>query len=332
MTSCFTGRRFLTLVLAVLCCVRSSGQTLTAGTSTIYLLTGGTQTFTLTGGSGLAGKTYLVLGSVSGTAPGFPAGPFTLPLNFDFYFDFTLLNPNTLIVGSLGVLDASGNATAALTLPPGIDPSLAGLVGHHAYGVVDTMTGAILGVSNAVSLTLAAAPPPLVINEVDYDQPGTDTLEFIEIFNPAAYAVPLAGLSLDRMNGAVPASPVSYGSIALSGGGTVLPPGGYLVIGSSLLLGSVPAGTLTIAFTAATNNVQNGNPDGLRIIHTSGAVLDSLAYGGAMNGIGEGAPAPTDTGSSFTEVIARSPNGVDTGNNFADFSHLMQNTPGAANP
>jgi hypothetical protein len=24
--------------------------------------------------------------------------------------------------------------------------------------------------------------PPLVLNEVDYDQPGNDTLEFVEIF------------------------------------------------------------------------------------------------------------------------------------------------------
>ncbi len=33
----------------------------------------------------------------------------------------------------------------------------------------------------------------VVINEIDYDQPGTDTAEFIELFNSGSSAVSLAG-------------------------------------------------------------------------------------------------------------------------------------------
>ena len=44
-------------------------------------------------------------------------------------------------------------------------------------------------------------PPELVINEIDYDQPSTDTAEFLEIKNVGANAASLNGVSVEFING-----------------------------------------------------------------------------------------------------------------------------------
>jgi lamin tail-like protein len=306
------------------------GQALTGNTTTVHLLTGGTQTLDLNAGPAFAGALYIVLGSVTGTSPGFPAGGYTLPLNYDGYFLFTLLNPNTgLLSSSLGFLGGAGTAQTTFNIPPGTDASLAGLGVNHAYGIVDPVSGAVLGVSNAVAVTLAGGAPPLVINEVDYDQPGTDSTEFVEIYNAAPYSVGLAGFSLELANGAIPPF-LPYTTLSLSAAGPSIPAFGYLVVSFPGAVGSLPGGTLTIPFAVATNNVQNGAPDGIRIVHVSGPVVDALAYEGAMVGYGEGSPAGTDDPTSAGS-LARIPNGSDTSDNGVDFGFTTTPTPGAPN-
>ena len=128
---------------------------LEASPASISIAAGGTQTLDLEGGSLLAGGLYLILGTVSGTSPGLPIGDFTLPLNPDPYFAYTVnAAGNPPLVGGLGTLDASGAAQAAFTLAPGSDPTLVGLQVHHAYGALNPVTGAILGASNAAPLDL----------------------------------------------------------------------------------------------------------------------------------------------------------------------------------
>src|SRR5262245_12289967 len=321
---------FSSTLLALAAAGAAPGQTLTGNTTTINLLVGGTQTLDLNAGPAFAGALYIVLGSVSGTSPGFPAGAFTLPLNLDGYFLFTLLNPNTgLLSNSLGFLGPAGTAQASFNIPPGTDPSLAGLVVDHAYGIVDPFTGGVLGVSNAVAVTLAGGVPPLVINEVDYDQPGTDSTEYIEILNVAPYSVSLAGFSLELANGAIPPF-LPYTTLSLSAAGASIPAGGYLVVSVQAVIAALPAGTLSIPFAVATNNIQNGAPDGIRIVHVSGVVVDALAYEGAMAGFGEGSPAGTDDPTSAGS-LARIPNGSDTNDNGVDFVFTVTLTPGASN-
>lgn len=108
---------------------------------------GGTQNWTLRAGIEDAGKLYLVLGSLSGTAPGSPFGSFVVPLNFDAYLSYTLNNPNLPpFIGTLGVLGADGTSSVpafsagAGTLPAGF----VGLTANHAYVVVNLANPGLL--------------------------------------------------------------------------------------------------------------------------------------------------------------------------------------------
>ena len=118
---------------------------------------GGTQSLFLAAGAEHQGRPYLLLGSASGTSPGFPLGGHVLPLNVDAYALYTLAHPNQApLSGSFGTLDASGGASAAFVLPPGSPASLAGLALNHAYFVVDVQptTIHVAHVSNAVPLAI----------------------------------------------------------------------------------------------------------------------------------------------------------------------------------
>jgi hypothetical protein len=109
-------------------------------TTSISLYAGGTQSWDLDAGPAHAGQLYLVLGSLSGTAPGIPlGGGLTLPLNHDFWLDFTLSMPNAPpLFESLGVLDAAGTRHAfGLDLPSGLPAALAGIIVHHAFVAID---------------------------------------------------------------------------------------------------------------------------------------------------------------------------------------------------
>ncbi len=106
----------------------------------ISLSAGGTQTLQLDGGVGRAGQFYLLLGSLTGTSPGFPIDAFLLPLNVDSYTLYTLTSPNTPpLAGSFGVLDGVGRATATFTLPPASNPALAGLTVNHAWVALELL-------------------------------------------------------------------------------------------------------------------------------------------------------------------------------------------------
>jgi hypothetical protein len=157
----------------------------------ISLSAGGTQTLSVDAGPTQAGQLYVTLGSASGESPGWTVGPahavdisglqsaydaaclanppctppaalpapgagdMVLPLAPDSYF---LATATTLLgiwpLGSLGLLDAEGEAASAISLPPGFNPTLAGAVLHHAYVVLDLGDLSARAVSNAVPVTL----------------------------------------------------------------------------------------------------------------------------------------------------------------------------------
>ncbi|MHC4944911.1 MAG: right-handed parallel beta-helix repeat-containing protein, partial [Planctomycetota bacterium] len=95
---------------------------------------GGTVDFALDSGEGNGHRVYIVLGSLSNTAPGtpLPGGLEMLRLNWDSFTDlvFGLLNTQ-FFSGFLGTLDGNGQATAQLNVPP--VPGLAGTTMYYAY-------------------------------------------------------------------------------------------------------------------------------------------------------------------------------------------------------
>jgi predicted extracellular nuclease len=99
------------------------------------------------------------------------------------------------------------------------------------------------------------------INEIHYDNAGTDAGEAVEVAGPAG--TDLTGWSLVLYNGSGGAS---YATIALSG---VLAnqQGGY--------------GTLSFAIVG----IQNGAPDGIALVN-SGTLVQFLSYEGAFTGVG----------------------------------------------
>jgi hypothetical protein len=117
---------------------------------------GGTQPLQLAACGEHAGDFYLLLGSLSGTAPALPLGPLDLPLVFDAYTQFTLAFPNSSwLPGSLGQLDPWGRANASLVLLPGSAPSFVGQTAHHAFVVFDQQSLALETVSNPTPVLLA---------------------------------------------------------------------------------------------------------------------------------------------------------------------------------
>jgi choice-of-anchor B domain-containing protein len=121
----------------------------------VSLSAGGAQDFDLDAGPGLAQAVYLLLASGSGTDPGLPLAPgVELPLVPDAFTDFSLTSANSgPYTASLGLLDAEGRATAALALPPGTLPELAGLTLFHAFVTLDGQ-GVAGFASNPVPLEL----------------------------------------------------------------------------------------------------------------------------------------------------------------------------------
>jgi hypothetical protein len=183
-----------------------------------------------------------------------------------------------------------------------------------------------------------ACVPRLVINEVDYDQVGTDTTEFIEIFNPSLVPQPLSELRLVLINGT---GMSEYQRANLSSGPPYLQPGEYLVVADIAV--NVAPGADVIRFMAASDNVQNGAPDGIALWNTAtNTLIDALSYEGSItNAFISGAPGPVnlvegtatsaaDT-NSFTASLVRLPNGSDTNNAQSDWALSMTPTPGSAN-
>jgi hypothetical protein len=118
---------------------------------------GGSQVLTMDVGLGFAGKSYIIIGSASGTTPGITYVGINVPLNFDGYFNFTFLNPNSPILnGSGGVLNSLGQTTAVFTLPPLSDPALIGLTVNHAGTVLDLVGGSpsLVHATNAAPVML----------------------------------------------------------------------------------------------------------------------------------------------------------------------------------
>jgi hypothetical protein len=176
---------------------------------------------------------------------------------------------------------------------------------------------------DVIELRCSAEAPPsppaqaqLVINEIDYDQVGTDGTGFVEIANVGGSSATLDGAALIFVNGG---DGQEYERVALTGS---LAAGAYLVL-------SVEA--------------QNGAPDGVALIDTAaGTLLDALSYEGAitaaqMDGqtydLVEGTALAAAVADSNTQdgSLSRIPDGRDTNDAASDWAFTTTKTPGTAN-
>ena len=167
-------------------------------------------------------------------------------------------------------------------------------------------------------------PATLVINEVDYDQSGTDTREFVEIKNVSAATVNLDNYKLELVNGTGSAV---YETVDLPN--IDLAAGDYYVICNS---GSGVA-NCDLSFAGATDQIQNGAPDAIRLVMNNALTVDALSYEGSVTGVVEGSgTALNDDGTAASQNLglSRKPDGNDTNSNNADFV-LTCLTPGTAN-
>lgn len=102
---------------------------------TIDESTGGSVNFFLDAGPDDAYRTYLILGSLTGTSPGspLPQGHVILPLNWDFFTDIVWDYKTTLIFSNfLGTLNDIGRAQAQFNVGP-LPPGSAGTIIYFAF-------------------------------------------------------------------------------------------------------------------------------------------------------------------------------------------------------
>ena len=238
-------------------------------------------------------------------------------------------------------------APVAGTLPPSVTVLAGQSSAPFTYTDTTAMSPATitatLGGSMATAMvTVSTGANHLVINEVDYDQVGTDNAEYIEVYNPSATAVPLTGKQVLLVNGSGEAT---YATIPLGTG--MLAAGGYLVIAGPNV--TLPAGVTKVDPGWTMDAIQNGAPDGIALVdNTAHTLLDALSYEGdavkltmvdlagftAPVSLVEGTFLPATVADSNTAdgSLCRSPNGQDTDNAAADWRFCTSRTAGRPNP
>lgn len=227
------------------------------------------------------------------------------------------------VTGPAGPAGARG--TTGATGPQGpVGPSsveaLRGSTCTTAAGLFGTLAVTTAG-TGEVTLTCRAevdpeALPKVVLNEIDYDQVGSDTGGFVELQNVGRGAADLGGLAVVLVDGGTSAE---YDTIPLSG---ALLPGEFRVVQV---------------------DPENGAPDGVALFDTvDQVVLDALSYEGAIRaaaiGTGtfdlvEGTALPAGVADSDTTLgtLSRLPSGSDTDDAATDWAFTRRPTPGDVN-
>jgi len=178
----------------------------------------------------------------------------------------------------------------------------------------------------------------LVLNEVDYDQVVQDSEEFIELLNTSGQSIDLTGHKVVLISNG---NKKAYATYDLSPAGSIAA-GQYLVLAKAGFV--VPNGVLKIDFNGASNQIENGAPDGIALVRNT-TLIDALSYEGPMTavdsgivGLGivnlvEGTVLPVEIQDSNDEVrsLVRLPNGFDSDDAATDWALSATPTPGAAN-
>lgn len=190
-----------------------------------------------------------------------------------------------------------------------------------AAGIPDSLPDLTLyavGTDGSVIFGQLFEPASLVINEVDYDQPGTDDYEFIELKNTGNATVALDNIQLELFNGS---TWMVYDQIDLPAI-SLAPEEFYVVCFSE----SVKNCDLQVS-----GSIQNGgsSPDAI-LLSQDQVIIDAMSYEGTIPGITEGSSDSIADDDTENTSLSRVPDGQDTNQNDQDFQ-MVCSTPGAEN-
>jgi len=217
--------------------------------------------------------------------------------------------------------DDFGTAATSLATVPDADVSLA-----RRQDGVDTDLSADDWVASSASTPGAANSTPqcdatggegLKVNEVFYDADGSDDgQEFVELYNAGTSPINLEGFTVELATS-------SWKAAAPFAKGTVLAPGEFLVMGGEAV------DNVDVSYTSSIGNGTSG--DGVRVLDCTGAVLDTVIYGGndddGLEGDGGAVDAVDKVKSG--QSIGRYPDGADSDQHTDWFP--ASPTPGEAN-
>jgi hypothetical protein len=240
------------------------------------------------------------------------------------------VNTSTMTIAGLSVTGVTQATPLAWNLSTSTQTAGSAYTLTAAASLSDVRGAPISGTGRTANFT--GFQPPiggLVINEVDYDNTGTDTMEFIELRNTSAGPVDLTGMTIVLINGAGSGvvSTITLPSISLASGA-------FFVAGPSGVLASLPGGTASVLFSGA---IQNDN-EGVALVSGT-QILDSLTWENptpsAITFMGtpitEGTTATSTLEDLGPQSIGRGVSSTDTNNNVPDFTVNPAPTPGAVN-
>jgi endonuclease/exonuclease/phosphatase family metal-dependent hydrolase len=237
-------------------------------------------------------------------------------------FTFTpanALTPQTVVVNAVDDAIGEGNHT--------------GLITHSSASADAAYNG--LSISNVIVSIVDNAAPALVINEVDADQVGTDTQEFVELYDGGVGHVSLNGKTLVLFNGA---TDTAYTVVAF-GPSDFTDANGFFVVGDSAV-----SPTPNKLFSTSSNSIQQG-PDAVALYSGSfsvgGAVtttnlIDALVYdtgqaddAGLLVLLQAGQPQINENQNSLgtTQSMSRVPDGISTNGGQRQTATYVEQTP-----
>ena len=159
-----------------------------------------------------------------------------------------------------------------------------------------------------------AAGPTVFINEIHYDNTGTDAGEAIEVAGPAG--TDLTGWTVVLYNGA---TGLVYDTDSLAG---------------TIVDQQNGFGTVSISYPS--NGIQNGAPDGIALVDAASSVVQFLSYEGTLTAIDGPAmgTGSTDIGvaEAGTEPLGQSLQLTGTGAMYGDFTWTAPQTATLAGP
>ncbi len=168
------------------------------------------------------------------------------------------------------------------------------------------------------------ASAPVVINEVVYDNLGTDDQEFVELYNATSKTIDISSWTLDGNDGGGPNSGVTLPA------NTKLLAGGYYVIGNKAVK--------NVNLVVAAGFFENSS-ESIFLVDGNKKVIDGLSYEGLGTDMSKWLTSKHETSPIWGTCISvkthptswsRIRDGLDTGNNSIDF-RLMPATPGTKN-